>query len=155
MYFDFIEKAKVKFNTDVYVESIINEFPMKISKCYTDLTPSGNNIFRKSNSIILGKNETEEFYTSVSRGMIVDKIDIPGIHQTVAFLSTKVKESNDTGWQKLARMIKYFNGTKKNYLTLSADDLKFVKCYVEASFAFHPGLKSHSVAILTVIQGEM
>ena len=32
---------------DDYVEIINNDFPMKISKSDTDLTPSGNNIFEK------------------------------------------------------------------------------------------------------------
>ena len=55
MTFDFTGKSKVKTRMDDYVESIINEFPMKISKSYTALTPSGNNIFEKGNSKRLGR----------------------------------------------------------------------------------------------------
>ena len=47
-------------------------------------------------------------------------------------------------------MIKYFNGTNKKHLTLSADDLKVVKWYVDASFSFHPDLKSHTTAIINM-----
>ena len=54
--------------------------------------------------------------------------------------------------EKLLRMIKYLNGTKKNYLTLSADDLRVVKCYVDAGFAVHPDFKSHNGDIMTVVQ---
>ena len=46
----------------------------------------------------------------------------PDIHQMIVVLSPRVKEPNDTDWQKLVRMIKYLNGTNKKYLTLSADD---------------------------------
>ena len=46
----------------------------------------------------------------------------PYIHQMVAVLLTKVKDSNDTYWKKFLRMIKYLNRTKKKYLTLSDDD---------------------------------
>ena len=35
---------------DDYVERVINQFPMKISKSDTDLTPDGNNTFEKGNS---------------------------------------------------------------------------------------------------------
>ena len=42
MTFDFLEEAKMKMSMDDYVERIINELPMKISKSNTDLTQSGN-----------------------------------------------------------------------------------------------------------------
>ena len=74
-----------------YVERMINNFPMKISRSDTYLTPDGNNIFEKCNRKSLVKKETEEFHTSVARGMFVAKIAIPDIHQTVMVLSTRVK----------------------------------------------------------------
>ena len=83
------------------------------------------------------------------------KIVIPDIHQTGAVLSTRVKEPNDTDWKKLVIMIKYLNGEKKKYLTLSADGLKVLKWYVGASFAFHPDFESHIGAIMNLGQGAM
>ena len=53
MIFDFTETLTVKINMYDYVERIINEFPIKISKSYMDLTPAGNNLFEKGNSKIL------------------------------------------------------------------------------------------------------
>ena len=52
-------------------------------------------------------------------------------------------------------MIKYFNGTKKNCLTLNAGDLKVVKWYVDASFAVHPDFNICTGDIMTMGQGEM
>ena len=52
-------------------------------------------------------------------------------------------------------MIKYLNGTKKNYLTLSADYLRVVKFYVDAGFAVHPDFKSHTGDIMTMVQVDM
>ena len=43
---------------DNYVESIINDLSMEISKIYTDLTPSGNNIVEKGHTKSMGKKET-------------------------------------------------------------------------------------------------
>ena len=107
-----------------YVERMIHEFPMKISSSDTDLTPDGNNIFDKCNRKSLGKKETEEFHTSVAIGIVLDKRAIPDIHQTFAVLLKRVKEPNDTDWKELLIMIEYLNGKKRNYLTLSTDDLK-------------------------------
>ena len=52
-------------------------------------------------------------------------------------------------------MKKYLSGTKKKYLTLSADYLKVNKWYVGASFEVHPDFKSHTGAIGTMIHGVM
>ena len=75
---------------DDYVERMINEFSIKISKINTALTPDGNNIFEKGNIKRLGKKETEEFHASLSRGIFVVSRAIPDILQTVVVLSTMV-----------------------------------------------------------------
>jgi hypothetical protein len=45
------------------------------------------------------------------------------------------------------------NGTRKDVLTLAADDLRVVKWYVDASFAVHPDFKSHTGASMTYGEG--
>ena len=52
-------------------------------------------------------------------------------------------------------MIKYLNGKKKKNLTLSDDYLKVIKWYVDASFAVHPDSNNHTVAIVTMGQGQI
>ena len=69
--------------------------------------------------------------------------------------STRVKELNDTDCQTLVRMINYLNTTKKNYLTLSDNDLKVIKWYVDIIFAVHPHFEIHTKAIKTMGQGAM
>ena len=80
--------------------------------------------------------------------MFVAKRAILDIHKMVAVLSTTVKIPNNIDCQKLVGMIKYLNGTKRKYGTLSYDDLKVIKWCVEASFAVHPDLKSRTRALL-------
>ena len=73
---------------------------MKKSKGDTALTPYGNNIFEKGNTKSMAKKETVELHNSVARGMFVAKRVRPDIHQTVAVLSTRVKEPNKTDRKK-------------------------------------------------------
>ena len=101
---------------DNYVERIINELPIKLSKSGMDVTLDGNNCFEKGERKRLGKKETEEFHTSVVRGIFVSKRAGMDIHQTFTLLSTIIKEPNETGWQNLVRMIKYLNEKNKNTL---------------------------------------
>ena len=87
--------------------------------------------------------------------MFVPKRAIPDIHKMVVVLSTRVKEPNVTDCKKLVIMIKYLNGTKKNYLLVSDDYLKVIKWYMDASFVVHPGFKSRTGAIMTIGRGEI
>ena len=52
-------------------------------------------------------------------------------------------------------MIKYLNGGNKNHLTLSSDDLKVIKWYVDEIFLVLPDFKSRTEAIMTLGQVAM
>ena len=52
-------------------------------------------------------------------------------------------------------MIKYLNGTKKNYLLVSDDYKKVITWYMDASFSFHHDFNSHTRAIITMVQGAV
>ena len=47
-------------------------------------------------------------------------------------------------------MLKYLNGTCKSDLFLLADNLHVIKWYVDASFDFNPGFKSHNGGVMTL-----
>jgi hypothetical protein len=42
------------------------------------------------------------------------------------------------------RLMKYCNGTRKDKLTLSAENLHVIKWHVDSAFAVHPDFKSHT-----------
>ena len=51
--------------------------------------------------------------------------------------------------------MKFLNGTKKRVLTLSADNLRVIKWYVDAAFAVHPDFKSHTGAAMMFGRGAV
>ena len=75
---------------------LINEFPIRISNIDTALHQSGDNLKKNVKVKGLLKKETEEFHTSVSRGMFVTNRAILDINQTVTVLSTMFKEPDYT-----------------------------------------------------------
>jgi hypothetical protein len=66
----------------------------------------------------------------------------------------RVRDPNQD-WEKLMRVVKYLNGTREENLTLSPDNLRVVKWYVDAAFAVHPDFKSHTGAMMTLGKGTM
>ena len=58
-------------------------------------------------------------------------------------------------WKKLVKLMKFLNGSKEDVLTLSADNLRVIKWYVDASFAVHEDYKSHTGAVMTLGHGAI
>ena len=93
------------------------------------------------------------FHTFVAKGIFACKRARPDIHPAIAVLCTRVKEPNESDWQKLVHMMKFINGTKDDKLILSADSLHILKWYVDVAFAVHPDYRSHTGAGLTLGRG--
>jgi hypothetical protein len=91
----------------------------------------------------------------MAKGLFLCKRARPDIQQAILVLCTRERDPNQADWEKLMRVMKYLNGTKEENLTPSADDLRVVKWYVDASFAVHPDFKSHTGAMMTLEKGAM
>ena len=94
-------------------------------------------------------NTFNKFHTIVAKGLFACKRARPDIHMAIAFLCTRVKHPTAEDWEKLMRLLKYINGSRKEKLVLGADDLGVVRWYVDASFAVHPDFKSHTGTVMT------
>jgi hypothetical protein len=64
--------------------------------------------------------------------------------KAVAFLYTRVSCPTIQDRAKLLRIIRYFRNWPNLVLTLEADSLSLFKWWVDASFAIHPGMRSHT-----------
>jgi hypothetical protein len=73
----------------------------------------------------------------------------------VAFLCTQVKEPTQDDDNKLARAIKYLRSTKDLVLRLRADNLNIMKWWVDASFAVHKDMKSHTGGVMSMGSGAV
>ena len=78
---------------------------------------------------------------------------IPDIQPTVAILDTRVISPNIIDWKKLVRVLKYLNGMRKYHLPLIIDDTRFIKWYLDVSFAVHPNFKIHTGGIIMWVTG--
>jgi KUP system potassium uptake protein len=52
--------------------------------------------------------------------------------------------STEQDWAKLKRVLEYLRGTLDEYLVLGADDISIMKTWVDASYAVHGDMKSHT-----------
>jgi hypothetical protein len=93
---------------------------------------------------MLDKAQADMFHHNVAKLLFLCKRARPDIQTAVAFLCTRVKGPDTDDYKKLARVIKYLRGTANMPLILEAENKNVMKWWVDASFAVHPDMKSHT-----------
>jgi len=73
----------------------------------------------------------------------------------VAFLCTRVSKTTKQDQGKLKRLLEYIKGTLELEYTLGAHDLKKLRSWVDASYAVHPDMKSHTGGVFTLGKGAI
>jgi hypothetical protein len=91
----------------------------------------------------------------VAKGLFLSKRSRPDLCPAIANLTARVKCSTESDWDKLPRMMKYLKQTAQDHLTLSSDDTKTVRWYVDAAFAVHPDFRSHTGAVMSLGGGAI
>ena len=65
------------------------------------------------------------------------------------------KAPDEDDYKKLARVMRYLRGTPDQILTLEAASMNIVKWWVDASFAVHPDMRSHTGSIMSMGKGAI
>jgi hypothetical protein len=67
----------------------------------------------------------------------------------------RVKEANEGDWTKLLRVLAFLKVTIDDVLKLEADDTNTLTWYIDAAFAVHADMKSHTGAMFTMGKGAI
>jgi Reverse transcriptase (RNA-dependent DNA polymerase) len=154
MTLDFSSKGKVVFRMDDYIENMLDELPDSFDG--TAATPALSNLFKTRESALkLDVELTELFHSNVAKLLYLAQRARPDIMVTVAFLTTRVSSPDVDDLGKLKRVMRYLRDTKDLALTLEADGDGVLRWWVDASFAIHPNMRSHTGAVLSLGKGAV
>ena len=112
-------------------------------------------MFDTSRGKKLGALKAEAFHTTVAKALFLTMRSRPDIRLAVAFLCTRVKEPSTYDWFKLVRMMNFLKRTKQDCLTLAIDDSNTIQWSIDAAFAVHPDMKSHTGMSMTMGRGAI
>ena len=73
----------------------------------------------------------------------------------IAFLCTRVSCSTKQDWNELIQLLQYFNGTLDMPLIRGADSLAKSKSWVDAAYAVHDDMKSHTGGATSLGRGAI
>jgi hypothetical protein len=153
MIIDYSEDGKVKFSMPNYEEEILAECPEELlGRGVT--TPASLHLFDTDDEAPkLSEEKSEIFHHLVAKLLYMCKRTRPDLQTAVAFLTTRVKAPDIADWRKLGRCLTYLRDHKGLILTLEADELSNIRWWVDASFAVHGDMKSHTGAAMTLGKG--
>jgi hypothetical protein len=151
---DYSEKGKVKFTMYDYLEDILEEMPDDMNG--TAPTPASDNLFdADEDSPQLNEKEADFFHRTTARLLFAAKRARPDLQVAVAYLCTRVKSPSQSDYRKLTRVIKYLRLTISIPLVLGWDGSGRLRWSVDASFAVHKDMRSHTGAVLSLGQGAL
>jgi hypothetical protein len=154
MTIDYGTDGKVIIRMDDYVENMLEELPEDMSG--VAVTPAAAHLFKVDDTEEdLNKEGSELFHSITAKLLFLCKRARPDIQTPIAFLCTRVMKPNAGDYTKLRRVISYLRGTKRMCLTLEADDLQVIKWWIDASFAVHEDMRSHTGGTMSLGKGSV
>jgi hypothetical protein len=73
----------------------------------------------------------------------------------VVYLCTRVTKSTQQDRGKLKRVLEYIKGTMDDEYIIGADDMSKMRTWVDAAFAVHPDMKSHTGGVISFGRGGL
>jgi len=119
-------------------------------------TPAAEHLFKVNEGAeALSEADADIFHSITAKLLFLCKRARPDIQTPIAFLCTRVAKPDTDDYKKLRRVVCYLRDTKKLTLTLEADDLQVIKWWIDASFAVHSDMRSHTGGTMSLGKGSV
>jgi hypothetical protein len=137
-----------------YLRESIDESELNITR--EAATPATKELFDVSDKAtkLVGR-RSERFHSVVQKLLYVALRARMDILLAVGFLCTRVAKSSVEDEGKLRRLLEYIKGSIDREYTLGADDLGRMRSWVDASYAVHPDMRSHTGGIISFGRGGL
>jgi hypothetical protein len=149
----YCKNGEVQIIMDTYLGEAIVEFPEDCTA--TASTPAATYLFEVNDCPNLSKPKRKILHSITAKLLFVTKRARPDISVPITFLSSRVTKADEDDWKKLKRLLQYIHGTINMPLTLSIDNMSIMKTWVDASYAIHHDMRSHTGGNITMGKGTL
>jgi hypothetical protein len=152
MTIDFTESRKVRFSMIDYIKNMLDALPEDMNG--EAPTPAPLHLFDVNiDAEKLDDTTSEMFHHNTAKLLFLCKRARPDVQTAVAFLCTRVKAPDVDDYKKLRRVMCYLRATWTMPLTLEADETNIIKWWVDAAYAVHPDMRSHTGGAMSMGKG--
>jgi hypothetical protein len=155
MTLDYSVPGQVKITMLDYVDEILAAFEKAEPKGGgTKKSAAPDSLFKVDKDCEkIAQAKAVELHNLVAKTLYATKRAMQDICTEIAFLTMRVREPDKDDWTKLVHLMRYTRGTRTMPLLLSAKGSGILKWWVDASFAVHPNMRSHSEGGLSLGRG--
>ena len=134
-----------------HVQEAIDDFPEKCSSKVN--SPAGAHLFEiNDHATLIPESDRKIFHKIVAKLLFISNRARPDIVVPISFLTSRVTKATTDDWKKLQRVLCYLQNTITMKLTISIDNTSVVKTWVDASYACHHDMRSHTGG--TILMGK-
>jgi ribonuclease HI len=145
------KKGKVIVTMPGYINDVL-EFAVSMKGTAT--TPAGANLFEiDALSPKLSTEDKDFFHSLTAKILYLCKRSRPDVLLAVSFLVRRVREPTQQDLKKLKRCVQYLRGTADIGMCLEPSKQLTVYGWIDASFAVHNDMKSHTGALVGIGKG--
>jgi hypothetical protein len=145
----FTNDKKVQLHCKDHLKECINDFKEEIKTSAS--TPASRWLFTVSDDAkYLEKDRKENYHSIVMKLLWISKRARFDIQLALSFLCTRTNNPDEDDWKKLRRLLQYIYGTIDMVLTLAAEELDVLRTWVDASYAVHPDMRSHTGSCISL-----
>ena len=142
------ERGTAKITMSSYLHEAIRESGLDIRRVAA--TPATGKLFElDETAAALPKKEADSFRRIVCKLLYVGLRARADILTTLSFLTTRITCPSTQDQKKLRRLLEYLFGTLDLSLILGADNLGTVYTWVDASYAVHRDMRSHTGGVIS------
>ena len=150
MVIDYTVPGKDKFTMQGFIQRVLDECPGELMKG-ASATPAANHLFNVNPDCRkLEEEKRSQFHHLTAKLLYLSKHARPDLLSVVLFLTTQVQEPDEDDYKKLGQCIRYLCDNRDIPLTLEINDSGILSWWVDASFAIHLDMKSHTGATISL-----
>jgi hypothetical protein len=150
MTLNFSKPGEVTVSMIDYIKGILHDAPKEMRG--SAATPAANHLFQVNtvNPIPLEKDKADIYIHIIMQLLYLSQRARPDIRTAVSFLCGRLTNPDQDDYKKLARVPKYLDSTVDMPLVLAADDSGKIRWWVDALYAVHLDMKSHTGGTLSL-----
>lgn len=132
-----------------YLKEAINESGLNVTRTAT--TPARKNLFDVDDKAeTLCRDEADIFHSVVAKLLYVSIRARMDLLLAIGFQCTRVSKCTKQDQAKLKRVLEYIKGSMNLEYTLGAHDMGKLRTWVDAAYAVHPDMKSHTGGVMSL-----
>ena len=149
------DNGEVAVTMDEYIEECMEAFGEELNR--RSVNPAKGNLFSadedEKSSKLLNDEIGDVFHHIVAKLLFVAKRSRIDVDLAVSYLCTRVSSPTEGDWDKLRRVLTYLKMTLGMPSILGANGLEVLQTWVDASYAVHRDMKSHTGGVMSLRTG--